>query len=241
MQTEEPNDSALQNALDPLFPLGHLKVIGFLIPSEKITDELIQWYETEHSVNASFMWPHMRLYQRNFIMETRSGAPPVYKVVTEFVWKSEEDKRKARALYSTGAAAKTMNEVLPAFIMQPFPANGYFMVPVEERTVRVSPKLSHPDETKARQVILLRRDPAHRQDAFEAAALAYAEKLADIDPAVGIEVNFRRRAEHAPAPADAIIFMDDGSGRALPPTAGDAFDIVNIFGVNTLRSPISAA
>ena len=241
MQAEEPDDSALQRALDPLFPAGYLKVIGFLIPAERMSDELIQWYETEHSVNARFQWPHMSLYQRNFIMETQSGDPPVYKVVTEFVWKSEEDKRKARALYSTDAAAKTMTEILPPFILQPFPANGYFMVPVEGRTVRASPKRSRPDEAKARRVVLLRRDPGHQQDAFEEAALAYAERLADEDPDAGAEIDFRRCAEDAPSPADAVIFMDAGAGRVLPPAKGSAFDIVNIFDVKTLRSPILPA
>ncbi|HKT84735.1 MAG TPA: hypothetical protein VJQ77_01470 [Novosphingobium sp.] len=235
---DKPDDSALQSALAPLFPPDHLKVVGFLIPSDRMTDELVQWYETEHSINARFQWPHMSLYQRNFIMETERGDPPIYKVITEFVWKSEEDKQKARALYGTDAAAKTMNEVLPPFILQPFPADGYFMVPVESRVVRAGSGLPRPDEPRPRKILLLRRAAGVSRGIFEAMAFAYAEKVAEGESQAAVQVDLRRGGEDVSSPADAVIFIDAGSDSELPPPESDAFDIVKVFGVKTLRSPL---
>ena len=234
----EKDGSALQRGLDALLPPGHLKVVGFLIPSEKMTDELIGWYENEHSVTARFLWPHMCRYQRNFIMKSELGDPPLYKVITEFAWKSEKDKQAARALYSTSAAQASVNEVLPPFIIQPFPRKSYFMVPVEERIVKANPHPSRPDEPRSRQIILLRCGLGESLATFEEAALAYAGELAALDPGVGVIVDFRRDAATTPSPADAVIFIDNPPDGPLPPSRGDAFEIVHIFDVEALRSPI---
>lgn len=237
-QPAEEDGSDLQRGLEALLPARHMKVIGFLIPSEKMSDELIDWYEKEHSTNARFLWPHMCRYQRNFIMKSEMGAPPLYKVITEFVWKSEKDKQDARALYSTEAAQASLNEVLPPFIILPFPHKSYFMVPVEERIVKTNPHPSAPDAPRSRKIMLLRCGLGESLASFEAAALAYAEGLAELDPALGVRIDFRREAATIPSPADAVVFIDNPPDRPLPPPHGDAFEIVHIFGARTLRSPI---
>lgn len=235
--SEEQKMDAMREGLNSLLSPGYGKTVGFLIPTAQMSGELIDWYETKHSVNASFMWPHMRLYQRNYIMNVDYGPAPQYKVVTEFVWKSEEDKRRIVALYATDAAARTVNEVLPPFIIMPFPPDGYFLAPVDGVILTTCTRHFRPDEPRHRKVLLVRRGAGQKLAAFEAATLAYAERLARTFPGAGLELDFRREEENVPAPADAVLYIDCQPGMILPePNSGEG--IVNIFDVLTLRSPI---
>lgn len=233
-QTLDPMAAGLRALLPP----GYAKTLGFLMPALEMTQELIDWYENEHSVYASFMWPHMRRYQRNYIMNVQRGPTPLYKVVSEFVWKGEEDKRKVAALYATDAAAKTTGEVLPPFIILPFPPGSYFLLPVEVTEVARGKRLFRHDEPHQRKVILLRCGDADTLTVFEAAAASYADKLARAYPDAAVTIDFRRERAEVPAPADAVLFIDVGPGESLPDPRSTAVEVVNIFDVITLRSPI---
>lgn len=73
-QPVQTKESALSEGLNALLPPSYMKVVGFLIPSHEMTDELVDWYENEHSTAARFQWPYMNLYQRNFILDTEVGT-----------------------------------------------------------------------------------------------------------------------------------------------------------------------
>lgn len=229
----------MAEGLRALLPPGYCKTLGFLIPACEISQTLIDWYENEHAVNASFMWPHMHRYQRNYIMDVQLGPVPLYRVVSEFVWKGEEDKRSVAALYATPAAAKTVNEVLPDFIIVPFPPGAFFMLPVEERVaVTDSGRVVRHDEPRRRKIVLLRRPEGASVVDFEAAVTCHAALLASRDPHAAVSIDFRREGQTVPAPADAMIFIDAEPDAILPDPARAAGEIVNVFNVLTLRSPI---
>lgn len=224
--------------LRSLLPPGYAKTVGFLIPAHEMSQELIDWYENEHSVNASFMWPHMQSYQRNYITNVQCGPTPLYKVVSEFVWKSEEDKRKIAALYATDAAAKTIKEVLPSFVILPFPPESFFLLPVENAMVATGKRMFRHDELRRRKLILLRRKGDELAPAFETAATHYAEQLSHAHPEVAVSIDFRRENMTVPAPADAILFIDAEPGEILTDSTSAAIEIIAIYNVITLRSPI---
>ena len=154
---EDQHIDPLAAGLRALLPPGYAKTVGFLIPARAMTQQLIDWYENEHSVYASFMWPHMRRYQRNYIVDVRRGPSPLYKVISEFCWKDEEQKRMIISHFSTEVAARTLNEVLPEFVIVPFPEGGYFLAPVDERQVATGKRVLRHDEPRRRKIILLRR------------------------------------------------------------------------------------
>lgn len=154
------------------------------------------------------------------------------------MWKSEGNKQKVRALFATDAARETVNKVLSSFILQPFPRKSYFMVPVESRVVKINPRPTRFDEPRYRKIILLRCGQGESLATFEAAVIAYPDALAKWNGALGVSIDLRREAATTPAPADAIIFVDNPPEGDLPQPAGDAFDIVNLFHVKTLKSPL---
>ena len=234
-QTPDP----MVEGLRALLPPGYSKTLGFLIPAHEISQTLIDWYENEHAVNASFMWPHMRRYQRNYIMNVERGPVPLYRVVSEFVWKGEEDKRTIAALYATPAAAKTVQEVLPDFIIVPFPPESFFLLPVEEKVALASNgRVYRHDEPRQRKIVLLRRPEGERLEAFEAAVMRHADLLAGREQHAAVSIDFRREGQAVSAPADAILFVDAEHETILPEPEPAAGEVVNVFNVLTLRSPI---
>lgn len=229
----------MAEGLRALLPPGYGKTLGFLIPAREISQALIDWYEDEHAVNASFMWPHMRRYQRNYIMDVQRGPVPLYRVVSEFVWKGEEDKRTIAALYATRAAAKTVNEVLPEFIITPFPPGQFFLLPVEEQLVAAGSHRSfRHDEPRRRKIVLLRCVEGESAADFEAAVADHAALLTSRDPHAAVSIDFRREGQAVPGPADAILFIDVEPDAVLPDPESAAAEVVNVFNVLTLRSPI---
>ena len=230
-------ESGMQRGLDALFPARYPKTLGFLIPADEMNPEIIRWYEEDHSVYASFQWPHMLRYQRNFIMGTDQGKPPVYKVITEFVWKSEDDKHKARALFATPAAARTVNEVLPSWLhMERMPET--FMVPVETAVVKITPAPLKAGGSIPRKVILLRRSGDLSPRQFEKAVVVYAGKLAALDARSGASVDFVRNDPGTPSPADAIVFIDNPVNGTLPPPDAAVASVTAVYTVDSRKSPI---
>lgn len=234
LRQEDPMAAGLRALLPP----GYAKTLGFLIPAHEASQELIDWYENEHSVNASFMWPHMRRYQRSYIVNVQRGPSPIYKVISEFLWKGEDDKNRIAALFATDAAAKTVNEVLPDFVLLPFPPGGYFLVPVTEREVSAGARVFAHDELRRRKVVLLGRGAGCSADEFAAKVDAYARELARKYPDSPIAIDFLQESETIPAPADAVLFVDAMPGEVLPDPQADTVEVLNIFDVMTLRSPI---
>ena len=235
---EDQHIDPLAAGLRALLPPGYAKTVGFLIPARAMTQQLIDWYENEHSVYASFMWPHMRRYQRNYIVDVRRGPSPLYKVISEFCWKDEEQKRMIISHFSTEVAARTLNEVLPEFVIVPFPEGGYFLAPVDERQVATGKRVLRHDEPRRRKIILLRRGDGVEASSFEASAADYARQLAGELPDVDVGVDFRRESATVPAPADAVLFIDAEPNQFLPEPEAEAIEIASIFDVLTLRSPI---
>ena len=224
--------------LRALLPPGYAKTLGFLIPAREMSQTLIDWYEHEHSVNASFMWPHMRRYQRNYITGVQAGPTPLYKVISEFVWRGENDKRVVADLYRTDAAAKTINEVPPDFVILPFPPGGYFLLPVEERSVAAAQRSFAHDEPRRRKAVLLGCADERNVAAFEADVTRYAGRLASAWSDRAVSIDLRRERASVPAPADAVLFVDSEPGETLPVLPSEALELRNIFDVITLRSPI---
>lgn len=235
----QKNQSELDTALAALLPPGFCDVLGFLIPADRISEELVRWYEEDHSLRAKFQWPHMKRYQRNYIWQTFRGLPPLYKVITEFSWKSQGDMAAVRALYHSDAARETLTEILPSFVITPFPRDSYYLVPVEEQVIRADLSPAALDKPRHRRIALLRCGVDETVASFETAALDYAERAATIWTDCGIKIFLRRMAGEIPAPADAFLFIDGQLSGPLSASLPDAVDVVAEFGTTSFRSPLS--
>jgi len=228
--------TTLDSALNPFFPSGYLKVVGFLIPADETTQELIDWYENVHSRNATVLWPHLDLYQRNYILDVEQGAVPTYRVVTEFVWKSDDDKKAAADLFGTPAAEAMRNERFPSWMKPLDIPNTHGLVPVDSILLEAPVATKHSEAVRRRRIVLLDRSPNVPRKRFDIAARNYSMQIAD---AVGVSVNLDLCRQTAGWPTSrAVIYINDGVKRTLPTVDNEIMTITNVFQVQAGRSPL---
>jgi hypothetical protein len=237
VQTDDQSD------LGGLFPPGFLKVVGLLIPTAAPLSELVDWYENEHSRAAMFLWPYMDRYARNYILEVEEGSLPPYRVVTEFVWKGEGAKRKGRALFDTPAVQPLNDEMTRnrLRLQLPFPPGVMFMVPAEPHTVRELPAADIDAPSVRGRVMLLRSAPGSSRAVFDAAVEDLALRIAQTWPEAGVSFDLLRPSAMTPAPADAVIFVRTDRTAALPRPEPQGMDVINVFSVETRKSPLDEA
>lgn len=225
-----------------LFPPGCLNVRGLLMrDTGEDLNELIDWYENIHSRSATYMWPCMSRYARNYITEVQEGPPPPYRVITEFDWKSEEAMQKAQALMGsplTAGIARIEYEVNPpAWLTHIFAV----LLPVERVRIRAPRPLPDASAPLARRAVLLRRAGAASQADFELAVGRMAAAIAFDAPDAGVALELCRAAPGTDGTPDAFVFVENAPGGALPRPDPGAAEIVNVFAVETRKSPLEAA
>lgn len=231
------SSESIDVAVAPFFPAGFLKVVGFLIPADETTAELIDWYENIHSRNARFLWPHLDLYRRNYIMAVETGPIPPYRVVTEFVWKSEQDKQAARAAFASPAAEPSLNEQLPSWIKPLTIPNTNALVPAEP-TIIATPSVPHDSQTALRRrVILLDQKRNVPQTDFDAETQGFAKAIAKRSSGSAVHFDLCRHITAWPA-TRAIVYVNDDANGDLPPVDSRILEIANIFRVETRKSPL---
>lgn len=233
---EKTSDERSTNATNPLFPAGFLKVVGFLIPADETTQELIDWYENIHSRNASVLWPHMDLYRRNYILDVERGPEPTYRVVTEFVWKSESDKKAAAAIFQTPAASTMLNEKFPAWLKPLDIPNTHGLVAVEPVEIRHPAMRVRHDAAVRRRIILLEQGPSVTRAGFESAAKSWCRTISETR---NVNVSLESCRHSGPWPTTgAVVYVDDLAEQALPPVVQGTLTIANVFRVRTAWSPL---
>ena len=238
-ETAAPSSNQFDDGLSLLLPRGHLHVLGLLMrdTGEPLAD-LVDWYENIHSANAHYLWPHMIRYARNYITAVEEGPAPPYRVLTEFDWKSEADKVKAReAFMSPAAMAATASEYAgtpPAWLQDIYS----ILVPVTPVHWAGTMLPSDAAEPVRRRAILLRRLDSVTQARFEGAARQLADEIAKLAAGAGVSIDFCHGPRAAAEEPDALLFVHGADGLPLPRPDAAACAVINIFSVEMCKSPI---
>lgn len=229
----------LDDGLNQLLPPGHLHVLGLLMrDTGQSLPELIDWYENIHAPNARFSWPHMRRYARNYITHVEEGPTPPYRVLTEFDWKSEEDKVKARAAFKSPAALQAMASEFegtpPAWLADIYS----ILVPVTPLQASGAPLPDDRTEPVQRRALLLRRRETASQQQFEQSLRRLADEIAALAPDAGVTIGICHGPSTAREEPDAVLFVHDAADIALPRPHPAVSEVINVFAVEMRKSPI---
>ena len=232
-------DASVEDGFNQLLPVGHLTVLGLLMRNTGQTlDELIDWYENIHAVNASAVWPFMDRYCRNYIRTIEEGPQPPYLVLTEFDWKSEEDKVRARAAFmepdTVAAMASEYAGTPPAWLQDIFS----ILVPVTRHQIAGTLPVLKPGEQVERRVMLLRRAEGVAEERFAPAALSLAREAARQMPDAAIVLDLCHGPRASAEEPDALLFVQGAGDQALPRPDPQWGTLRNIFTVDSRQSPI---
>lgn len=234
-----PSSDRLDDGLSLLLPHGHLHVLGLLMrDTGQAPDALVDWYETIHAVNVRDIWPHMTRYARNYIVAVEEGPPPPYRVLTEFDWRSEEDKVRARELFlSPAVMAATASEYAgtPPAWLQDIYSILVPVTPVRAAGTALPTDIAGP--VRRRALLLRRLDPVP-QPRFEGAARQLAEAITALAPGAGVVIDFCHGPRTAAEEPDAVLFVHGADGLTLPRPDATACALINIFAVEMRKSPI---
>ena len=240
-QDTMPTSSSDISGSAAFFAPGSMYKLGFLMSDTgQSVDELTQWYETVHAPASAYMWPYLARYARNYIVKVEQGPPPPYKVIAEFLWKSEEDQQKAVALMSsplTRAIQMQEYEEAPPWLQQIYAV----MISVEPVHIKAPPSPRFRDAARTRRIMLLKRRDLASEDNFLLAVGQVAADIAKASPGAGITICMAQPGATPEGAPDSVIFIDGACGATLPQPDAAPAEIMNVFTVETRRSPVEQA
>ena len=234
-----PSEPNLDDGFNLLLPPGYCHVVGLLMRNTgQALDELIDWYEHIHAPNASSVWPLMDRYCRNYIKKVEEGPKPPYLVVTEFDWKGEEDKVRARAAFmepeTVAAMASEYAGTPPAWLVDIYS----ILVPVTRHHVAGSLPVLEAGEQVERRIMLLQRNNEVPEQQFATAVLSLAEEISRQFPDAAVFADLCRGPRASEDEPDAILFVQDTGDHALPRPDPKLAKVASIFTVETRESPV---